>query len=30
MKHYGLIGKHLTHSLSAEYFTRKFAQEATT
>jgi len=27
MKHYGLIGKHLTHSLSAEYFTRKFAQE---
>ncbi len=27
MKHYGLIGKHLGHSWSADYFTRKFAAE---
>ena len=27
MRHFGLIGKHLGHSLSADYFTRKFAAE---
>ncbi len=27
MRHFGLIGKHLGHSLSADYFARKFAQE---
>ena len=27
MKHFGLIGKHLEHSWSADYFTRKFAAE---
>ena len=27
MKHYGLIGKHLGHSWSADYFARKFAAE---
>lgn len=28
IKHYGLIGKSLTHSFSQKYFTRKFKEEA--